>query len=1008
MKLKSIAILIFCLSIITGTAQEKAVLNPNLYGTGDWDADSLGNHRAVVKIDNSADIIWAHVPWWRRDFHPEKKDIIIVDASSGKKINNILPVTINREFGDILFQPETAPGEYYIYYLKNLMHGRSNYPVVTYPEFVSTAEKSWLTRAKSAIGNLPLLPRAKMVQFQSINLFNSFYPMEIIARADEVANLIQKNPAADYLLFPEVRENSIRMTTDIPLKWIQDGVTNSFSGKAFKGEYFTFQTGVFAIKKNIENIKVEFSGLKKEGKVIVDAGAFSSFNTGGTDWEGNPLRKVCSVEKSKVQALWFGIQVPENLDAGIYESTITVHPENAATTDIQLHLEVLNEKIIAGGDNEPSRMSRLRWLNSTLAADDDIVAPYTALERKGNTVKCLGREVVFGANGFPESIKSYFSESLTKIQETGREMLVSPVKFVVETAEKAEEWESPSFKIIKEKEGAIAWEIKNEMPGLQLEGTAQMEFDGNIDYKLVITATKDISVKDIRLEIPLKKDAAKYMMGLGERGGFRAANVSWKWAVEKNQDGPWVGDVNAGIQARFRDNNYSRPLNTNFYLKKPLVMPNSWYNNGQGGITILPSENESVSITSYSGEREIKKGEKLYFYFNFLITPFHTIDTKKHWHNRYYHSFVPVDTVIAYGANTINVHHANEINPFINYPFLRPNKMKTYIDEAHEKGAKVKIYYTVRELTNSAPELFMLRSLGEEVLSYGKGGGFSWLQEHLDSNYIAAWFVPSLKDAAIITTGISRWHNFYIEGLNWLVKNVGIDGLYIDDLAFDRTSMKRISKVLKRSNPGALIDLHSANQFNPRDGFANSANLYLENFPYLDRLWFGEYFNYDFPPDFWLIETSGIPFGLMGEMLQDGGNPWRGMIYGMTSRAPWSGNPAPLWKAWDNFGIDNAEMIGYWDSACPVSTNNKNVKATAYVKKGEQTLLSIASWAENNEKVQLDINWKTLGLNPSTAEFYAPKIENFQEEKTWAPDAPVVVQKGKGFLIVVREKSKIE
>ena len=30
--------------------------------------------------------------------------------------------------------------------------------------------------------------------------------------------------------------------------------------------------------------------------------------------------------------------------------------------------------------------------------------------------------------------------------------------------------------------------------------------------------------------------------------------------------------------------------------------------------------------------------------------------------------------------------------------------MKAYIDEAHAEGLKVKIYYTVRELSNRAPE----------------------------------------------------------------------------------------------------------------------------------------------------------------------------------------------------------------------------------------------------------------------------------------------------------------
>ena len=297
------------------------------------------------------------------------------------------------------------------------------------------------------------------------------------------------------------------------------------------------------------------------------------------------------------------------------------------------------------------------------------------------------------------------------------------------------------------------------------------------------------------------------------------------------------------------------------------------------------------------------------------------------------------------GANTINVHHATDINPYINYPFLRPAEMKAYIDAAHKRGFRVKIYDTIRELSNRAPELFALRSLGSEIFSPGPGGGYSWLQEHFPGGYIAAWFVPQLKDAAVINSGMSRWHNFYVEGLDWLARNIGIDGLYLDDVAFDRTTMKRVRKVLDRNRPAALIDLHSANQYNPRDGYASSANLYLEHFPYLNRLWFGEYFDYEgMPPDEWLVEVSGIPFGLMGEMLQDGGNPWRGMLYGMTNRKPWSGpDPAGIWKVWDDFGMADTRMFGYWVEDSPVKTDDPDVLATAYVRKGG-ALIALASW----------------------------------------------------------------
>ena len=307
-----------------------------------------------------------------------------------------------------------------------------------------------------------------------------------------------------------------------------------------------------------------------------------------------------------------------------------------------------------------------------------------------------------------------------------------------------------------------------------------------------MNATDAAAIDDLRLEIPLARDVAKYMLGLGRKGGLRPAALEWKWEVRNNQDGAWLGDVNAGLQFSLKDEKYARPLNTNFYTLKPLVMPASWSNGGRGGCR-LAERDAAFLVTCYSGARTIKPGDPpLRFDFRLLITPFKPIDPKTQFNTRYFHAYKKVDEVVASGANTVNIHHANELNPFINYPFLRPELMKAYVDEAHAKGLKVKIYYTVRELTNHAPELFALLSLGHEVLSPGPGGGYSWLQEHAGSDYIAGWFVPPLKDAALINSGVSRWHNFYVEGLDWLVKNVAIDGLYIDDVAFDRFTMKRV------------------------------------------------------------------------------------------------------------------------------------------------------------------------------------------------------------------------
>lgn len=994
--MKQLLFTLFCLFAYS-SLQAQAVPTDELYGVGIWNADSLGNHRVIVSVDKPADAVLATIDWRRRDLNPEAKNLIVVDAATGERITNVCRFTIDRERGEVVFQPQTVPGEYYIYYLKNVMSGSPYYPTVNYPAFENTASADWVKKNKLSGKKAPALPAAKVVQFQAINELNSFYPMEVIATSNETARLLKEHPGEKYILFTEDRKFPIRMTTDIPYKWIADNRHDFFNGQADKGEYYVFQLGVWAARSNVENLHVDFSALtnKATGEQI-PASSFTCFNTEGTDVTGTVFEKNCSVDKGKVQALWVGTQLPEHLSAGTYQGTVTVSAANAESKTVQVSLNVSENVIANHGDNEPWRHSRLRWLNSQIGFDDEVIAPYTPLVMKDKTISCLGREIKLSDLGLPEHITSYFKETMTGIGTNGRSVLAAPMELAADGGA----WENLNFEITKHKQGAIAWKALNQNSRFLMDLEGEMESDGNIAYKVTLVAREDASVEDVALRTHLASGVGRYMMGLGEKGGYCPNDLRWKWDVEKNQDAVWVGDVNAGIQIRLYDNKYERPLNTNFYHQKPLHMPVSWCNAGNGGIDIHNAA-DGTRINAYSGKRSVKKGDRLYYYFNLALTPFRPIDTDKQWRERYHHNYEFLDGIQKRGANVINIHHANAINPFINYPFLRTKEMKAYIDGAHARDMKVKIYNTVRELSNSCVEMFALRSLGNEIFSEGPGGGFSWLQEHLDQNYIGAWFVPGLKDAAIVNSGISRWHNYYLEGLDWLMKNVGIDGLYIDDLAFDRMTMKRIRKVMNRTNPGAMIDLHSANQYNPKDGFANSANLYLEHFPYLDRLWFGEYFNYDFPPEFWLVEVSGIPYGLMGEMLEGGGNPWRGMLYGMTGRSPRVDN-RPLWKLWDFFGMQNSEMIGYWVKDNPVKTGSEKTLATVYSHMGDKALISLATWEDTDAKVKLSIDWAKLGLDPSKVTLHAPAIENFQQETTWKPGDEIVVPKGKGLLIIAK------
>ena len=178
------------------------------------------------------------------------------------------------------------------------------------------------------------------------------------------------------------------------------------------------------------------------------------------------------------------------------------------------------------------------------------------------------------------------------------------------------------------------------------------------------------------------------MLGLGRRGGARPDRVEWTWKVENHQEGVWLGGIHKGLQYVLRDDNYVRPLNTNFYQNQPLNLPRSWYNEGRGGIRIetLPG---AVVATNYSGARTMQAGATLHFNARFLITPFKPIDIRTHFNTRFVHRYVPVDEVKASGGTVVNIHHAHDINPYINYPFFNLDKQAAYINEAHAKGIKV-------------------------------------------------------------------------------------------------------------------------------------------------------------------------------------------------------------------------------------------------------------------------------------------------------------------------------
>ncbi|CAG5072715.1 hypothetical protein DYBT9623_04276 [Dyadobacter sp. CECT 9623] len=830
-----------------------------------------------------------------------------------------------------------------------------------------------------------------------------------------------------HYVFAESRENPIRWNDSLKISWLKnDFIKNNFELKARPGEYFVYQVGVWASSGDIQDLEIKFSDLKsKDGKTIPSK-QVSCFNAGGIDYLGKPFSKKINVQNSKVQALWVGADLT-GVAKGIYNGTTTILV-NGKKQSIKIQLTVDGNAVENHGYNEGKGLSRMNWLNSTVGIDAEITKGFQPVTRKDKTLHILGRSFVIGSDGLPAEINSFFTSSNQRISEKGEPITGGAFRFVVEKANGEIIRLTPgAVKFIEEKQGHINWQVKNTSAECELTCSGSLNYDGFVDYKVSVKALKPLKIKDIRLEVPVAKEKSTYMMGLNREGGLRPDSWKWQWDTTKNQDALWLGAVNGGLRLKWKAENYKLPLVNIYYKFEPLRLPPSWGNENKGGVNVEEKGN-SILVSAYSGSREMAAGSVQNYDFELLITPFKFISNEKKYGDRYFHgggtnAISKVDKAEKAGANIINIHHAEDIYPFINYPYLDENtaELKTLVDKAHNQKKRLKLYYTTRELTKNIPEFQAFYSLNGEILFPGPGnasrtealhpkGPNEWLVKNLREKYVPAWYNPVSEgkfkgsiDLSVITTPNSRLNNFYIAGLDWMVQNLKIDGIYIDDAALDRFTLQRARKVIDQNRPEGRIDLHSWNHFNNWAGFASCLNLYMDLLPYLDLVWIGEARDYNRAPDHWLVEVSGIPFGLPGQMLEGGGNPWRGMVYGITNRSGWTGNvPDELWKFWDEHNFKDKELLGYWDKDCPVKTNNEHVISSIFKGKNE-SVIAIANWDKEAQSASVLIDWNALGYDASKCTISMPFVKDFQDEQPLQSLSSVNVPGGKGFMIVVKE-----
>lgn len=127
------------------------------------------------------------------------------------RIKNVLPSDIAREEGDVVFEPKTVPGDYWIYYLPYQGDPKAHYPKLSYCPPEDTAEAVWLSKAQS-----PNMPQAEFERFEAVSRLHEFDDMERIATPAEVEALVGQAGDETLLAIIENRDHPVKMTRDLP------------------------------------------------------------------------------------------------------------------------------------------------------------------------------------------------------------------------------------------------------------------------------------------------------------------------------------------------------------------------------------------------------------------------------------------------------------------------------------------------------------------------------------------------------------------------------------------------------------------------------------------------------------------------------------------------------------------------------------------------------------------------------------------------------------------------
>jgi len=633
------------------------------------------------------------------------------------------------------------------------------------------------------------------------------------------------------------------------------------------------------------------------------------------------------------------------LPPGNYEVTVTcITPDNKTFTEV-IPWEKPDVSI---------------WRNAHAGVSDEVLPPWTPLvvrhENKKLTVSCWDREYSFNGNGLASNIVTRDEQVLTK-----------PIEISAVVNGKPVQWKNLATSIRSSTPAKIKFKGGAKSDALQLSVDSYMEFDGLVVSKFTLTADKSAKVGQCALKIHIDPKNAKFLSylypGMGSyRGALDKAPKSMTFPYYM-----WIGDEDRGM-CWFSERDLSKQLKDS---KKAVE---------------IQARADSIVIKINLLDKVIVLDKPMTFTVGFQATPMKPLPEK-------WRSFIQDNVALVWTSNTLNKHFG--------YPeALNPDTFMTEVKRVHDTKKLFVPYIGLQMLSGNTVEY---KYFGDE-----------WWNGTKDNT--SADVVSFLPPAAIygVCPAAHDWIDVETYHIKQFVESYSIDGLYHDfswpifcrntkhgcppeggyPILAMRELYKRTYTILK-SQPRRTFDASHTGwalvcapvcSFTDATLGGEEIGLTRGNGNYYKSLWSADP---AVPANFdgFLTDYMGRQFGPIPVFWRaPEGNPeYQKPKYEqrmlsimllhdvLTSWGYWQDGYGRMWKVLNDFGIDEAEFIPYWNKQQPVTVSSFDprpaeyslsapVLVSVYNRTGNKALVVVANTSEVKIHASINIDSKSLGF----------------------------------------------